>query len=104
MSDPLLDRIYRLDEYKALIRTRGQLVWPLAAAMLGVYYAYILIIAFFPGWFFHPVGDGHMTVGMVTGLGVIVFSFIITGIYTHIANTKIEELTRKLHERIENSS
>lgn len=100
MNDNSLDFLQDTDEYKELISTRRKLAWPLAALMLVVYYAYIMIIAFDPEIFAEKIGDGHTTVGMVTGLGVIIFTFIVTGIYVHKANTILEPLTEKLHEKV----
>lgn len=100
MSDKLLDAIRMTPEYQELVSTRSKITWPLAALMLVVYYAYILVIAFAPDFFATKIGEGHMTYGIVIGLGVILFSFLLTGIYVHTANTKLEGLTEKLHAKI----
>lgn len=88
-------------DYQALIKERAKVIWPLAWVMLIVYYAYILVIAFAPGLFAAKTGDGHMTYGMVIGLGVILFSFALTGIYVRIANAKLEPLVKKIQDDAE---
>ena len=99
MNDNSLEYLEDSDDYKKLLSVRRKTALPLAYAMLGVYYAYILVIAFKPEVFAVKIGDGHTTIGMITGLGVILFSFIITGIYVHKANTVLEPLTEKIHEK-----
>ena len=99
MIEKKLDELQHLPEYKELIATRSRIVWPLAALMLLVYYAYILVIAFKPELFATRIGEGHTTLGIVIGLGLIFFSFLLTGIYVHKANSKLEPLTKKLLEK-----
>jgi uncharacterized membrane protein (DUF485 family) len=61
--------------------------------ILIVYYSFILVIAFSPALFGIPVSDGGIvTWGIVIGLGVILFTFIITGIYVYRANTIFDKL------------
>lgn len=97
--DSKLAELQESEEYKELIAKRSQIKWPLAFLMLLVYYGFILIIAFAPDLFALKVGDGHTSVGIAIGLGVIIFSFIITGIYVQKANKILEPLTDKLHEK-----
>ena len=59
---------------------------------------------FSEGLLAQSVGGGHMSVGILVGLIVIFFSFVITGIYVHKANTVFEPLSKKLHEAAEDLS
>ncbi len=100
MSNISLDELRHSDDYKELVATRTKYSWRLAGLMLIVYYAYILVIAFKPDLFAIPIAkDAHTTVGMAIGLGVILFSFVLTGYYVHIANTKLEHLVKKLNQQ-----
>ena len=87
------------EEYKELVATRSQSKWFLASLMMIVYYGFVMIIAFNPEFFAQKVGEGHTSLGIVVGLGVILFSFLITGIYVQKANRVLEPLTHKLHEK-----
>ena len=96
-----LERLQASEDYKKLVETRSKIMWPLAILMFAVYYGFIMVIAFTPDVFAVPIGEGHTTLGIVVGLGVIIFSFIVTGIYVHKANTVLEPLTDKLHKKME---
>lgn len=96
MSNKLTE-IRESSEYKTLISTRSKIKWTLATLMLFVYYAFIMVIAFEPDLFGTKIGEGHTTIGIVIGLGIIFFSFLITGIYVYIANKVLEPLTKQLH-------
>lgn len=102
MSEHTLKEIKTHPAYKELVRARARATWPLAILMLVVYFSYILVIAFAPDLFaIKVIDDAHTTWGIVIGLGVILFSFLLTGIYVRIANKKLEPLTEQLQEKIE---
>jgi uncharacterized membrane protein (DUF485 family) len=42
------------------------------------------------------IGDGVTSLGIILGLGVIVSAFVLTGIYVQRANSRFDELTRRL--------
>lgn len=99
MTDQNLENIRNSEEYKELVSSRSAIIWPLSYLMLFVYYFYILVIAFKPELFAIKIGDGHTTWGIVIGLGVILFTFLLTGIYIHKANSKLDALIEKLHAK-----
>lgn len=97
--DGKLEELRQSKEYETLVSTRSKIKWPLAILMLAVYYGFVMVIAFEPEIFGTKIGDGHTSLGIVVGLLVILFSFVITGIYVHKANKTLEPLVEKLHEK-----
>lgn len=94
-----IEELRNSEEYKTLIATRSKNKWFLATLMLIVYYGFVLVIAFWPDLFAYKIGIGHTSLGIATGLGVILFSFVITGIYVRLANNVLDPLTKKLQEK-----
>jgi uncharacterized membrane protein (DUF485 family) len=43
-----------------------------------------------------PIGDGVITLGIPIGMGVIVFTILITGIYVRRANNEFDTLTAEI--------
>ncbi len=65
--------------------------------MLVIYVGFILLIAFAPGWLGTPLHAGtSVTRGIPLGIGVIVISFILTGIYVWRANGEFDRLTKSV--------
>jgi uncharacterized membrane protein (DUF485 family) len=93
MQDDLTTRILRDPNYQELKSTRSRFGWWLAGAMMVVYYGFILLVAFNKGFLLTRLGAGVTTIGMPLGLGVIVFTVLITGIYVHRANGRYDALT-----------
>jgi uncharacterized membrane protein (DUF485 family) len=93
MSRKHYDHIRDNPDFHDLIRQKSKLSWTLSILILLVYYSFILIIAFAPEALGVPVSaGGTATWGIVLGLGVILFTFLITGIYVHRANTIYDNL------------
>ncbi|MEZ5612566.1 MAG: DUF485 domain-containing protein [Rhodocyclaceae bacterium] len=83
-------------KYQRLVATRSSFGWLLTAIMMVVYYGYIGIIAFDKELLAKPLGSGVMTLGIPVGLGVILFTIVITGIYVRRANTEFDALTQEI--------
>jgi uncharacterized membrane protein (DUF485 family) len=64
--------------------------------MMVVYYGYIALIAFNKPFLAQPIGSGVTSVGVPIGMGVIVFTIIITGIYVRRANDEYDRLTAEI--------
>jgi uncharacterized membrane protein (DUF485 family) len=61
--------------------------------MMVVYFGYILLIAFNKPFLATKVAEGAvMSVGIPMGLGVLVFTIIITAIYVRKANTEFDAM------------
>jgi uncharacterized membrane protein (DUF485 family) len=93
------ETIRQLPEYAALTRARKKIMWPLSLATIVAYFALILTIAFNPTALGNPIGDGVTSIGVVLGLGVILFCMVITGIYVYYANRVLEPLTRAIVQK-----
>ena len=85
--DPVVARIQAHPKYHELRRKRSGFGWLLTALMMIVYYGYISLIAFNKPFLATPLGQGVTTLGIPLGMGVIVFTIIITGIYVRRANS-----------------
>ncbi len=96
-----IDHIEDDPHYMVLVKKRNRLVWSLASIMIAVYFCFILFIAFSPESLGRPLGDGVVTVGIPVGIGVILFAFLLTGIYTFRANSEFDGLEEKIRERYE---
>jgi uncharacterized membrane protein (DUF485 family) len=100
MSEGDVLRIRREPLFGELVHKRTRFAWALSAAMLVIYFGFILVIAFAPNVLGTPIGGGVMTVGIPVGLFVIVSAFVLTGIYVHRANSEFDPITLQIKERV----
>ena len=96
MNDPVVERILQHPKYLELRQKRDRFGVILTVLMLLVYYGYIALIAFDKPFLGRRIGLGVTTVGVPLGLGVIVFTILITGIYVRRANRLYDDLTREI--------
>jgi uncharacterized membrane protein (DUF485 family) len=99
-QDQLTERIANDPRYQDLKARRSRFGWWLAIAMMVVYYGFILLVAFDKPLLATRIGAGVTTVGMPLGLGVIVFTIVITGIYVRRANKEYDALTEQITQGV----
>ncbi len=92
----LTARILRDPRYHELKSRRSRFGWWLTAAMMVVYYGFILLIAFDKAFLAQRIGQGVTTLGMPLGLGVILFTVLISGIYVRRANNEYDALAAQI--------
>jgi uncharacterized membrane protein (DUF485 family) len=99
MEIDLAKRIASDPKYQELKGKRSRFSWWLTLAMMVVYYGFILLVAFDKPFLAQKLGGGVMTVGMPLGVGVIVFTIVITAIYIRRANGEFDSLAEQVAKR-----
>ncbi len=100
MDATLAQRIASHPQYQELKSRRSRFGWWLTAAMMVVYYGFIVLVAFFKPLVSQRLGDGVMTLGIPLGFGVIVFTIVITAYYVQRANREFDELADKIQKAV----
>lgn len=83
-----------------LKRKHRSFVLPLAAAFLIWYLVYVLLSSFAPE-FMAQRAWGHITVGLLLGLGQFVTTFAITMLYVWFANNRLDPISTEIREELE---
>ena len=96
MSDPVVQKIQSHPKYLELRTKRNRLGIFLTVLMQVAHYGYIELIAFDKKFLAQPIGSGVTTLGIPIGLGVILFTIVITGIYVRRANGEFDALTKQI--------
>ena len=94
--DPMVAKIEANPKYHELRRRRNVFGWSMTILMMVVYYGYIALIAFDKPFLAQRIGDGVTSLGIPIGLGVIIFTIAITGIYVRRANGEFDRLTAEI--------
>lgn len=85
--------------YQQLSAIRKRVVWPLAILVTAVYFTYVFLIAFDPSLMAATLPNSIISIGIVSGLGLILFTFVVTWAYVRYANKHIEPLLAELHNK-----
>lgn len=104
MNDQICQRIENSTHFRELVATRQRFAAILSLIMLVIYVGFILLIAFAPGWLGTPLHAGtSVTRGIPIGIGVIVISFLLTGVYVWRANGEFDRLTKSILKEVQAS-
>ena len=96
MIDPVVTKIQNHPKYLELRSKRNTWGVTLTILMLVVYYGYIALIAFDKSFLAQPIGAGVTSLGIPIGMGVIIFTIAITGLYVRRANGEFDALTQEI--------
>ena len=87
----------RHDRLRALAAKQWRIAVSLTATMVGVYFGFILLIAYQKPLMGRLIAPG-LSLGILLGALVIVAAWVLTWIYVSWANTKYDEALRGLRE------
>ena len=96
MQDDLIQRVTSNPKYQELKSKRSTIGWWLTLSMMVVYYGFILLVAYDKEFLATKIGSGVTTYGMPLGVGVLVFTIVITIIYVRRANGEFDDLTQEV--------
>ena len=97
MSQLISGKIMQDPRYIDLVRRRARLAWTLSVIVCLMFYGFILLIAFAPGFLTAPIAAGSVIpVGLPMGVGVILGSCLLTGIYVYEANSVFDPIFEQI--------
>ena len=90
MAQETWDRIASNPKFLAFVKKRNN--YSIMMTILGAiaYYGFILLVAYNKEFLATKIGTGVTSIGIPIGVGVIVFTIIITWIYVSRANTEFD--------------
>jgi uncharacterized membrane protein (DUF485 family) len=90
MAQETWDRIRANPKFQEFVKKRNN--YSVMMTILGAiaYYGFILLVAYNKEFLASKIGGGVMSIGIPIGVGVIVFTIIITWIYVKRANTEFD--------------
>ena len=89
-----------IETFEELAARRRRIALWLTAAMLVVYFTFILLIAFDKSLMARKLTDG-LSLGILLGVIVVLATWVLTWIYVRWANRRYEPAARRLNERVE---
>lgn len=102
MNATAYEKVEDNPRFKELVRKRSRFSWLLSIITLVLYVGFIFLIAFDPSWLGTPISEGSYTTrGIPVGVGLIVISFVLTGLYVIRANGEYDRLTAEILKEVE---
>lgn len=99
-DDVALARVQASDEFQELKKRFRNFAFPLSAAFLIWYFAYVLLSTYAVDFMRKEV-IGHVTIGLLLGLLQFVTTFLITWMYIRHANKNLDPIASELRAELE---
>ena len=99
MSESIALKIHKDPRFIKLCKERDTLGWILSAIVCVMYFGFTLMIAFAPDILTAPIAaDSVIPMGMPMGIGIIVMSIVLTGLYVFKANNTWDPIMKEIIE------
>lgn len=97
MSSSIYQRIRSNPKFQALVSRRTRLGLILSAIVLVAYYGFMMVVAFNPALLHRPLSEGSvLTIGAPIGAGIIIVSWMLTGLYVWRANADFDKINEEV--------
>jgi uncharacterized membrane protein (DUF485 family) len=96
MATGIYEQIRRNSKYATMVAHRRRLANTLATIVLGIFFAFILVVAFNPALLARTVGAGVTTVAVPLGVAMIVLFWVLTGIYLVRAKRDFDKIKNEI--------
>lgn len=91
--------ILESSEFKEIVKSKNSVSLILTALELILYFGFVLLIAYNKEFLGQKI-YGPVTIGIPVGIGVIVLSWVLTGIYVLWSNKSYDERVSKMKEKL----
>ena len=92
-----LDRLTANPKFLEFVALRNNYSVMMTIISAAAYYGFILLVAFNKEFLAQKIGEGYtMSIGVPIGVGVIVFTIMLTWIYVRRANTEFDATNEAL--------
>jgi uncharacterized membrane protein (DUF485 family) len=92
-EEDIVARIQKNPKFMQFVTMRNNYSIVLSIMMMVVYFGYILLVAFNKQFLATKIGAGAVTsIGIPLGVGVLVFTIVITVIYVRRANNEFDAI------------
>jgi cation/acetate symporter len=97
MSSEMYEHMRSNPKFQKLVAKRSRFAWTLAFIVLGMFYGFVLLVAFKPALLGRPIYQGSMvTIGVAFELFMFIFFWLLTALYVRRANGEFDDLTADL--------
>ncbi|CAI3136789.1 DUF485 domain-containing protein [Acinetobacter calcoaceticus] len=101
MDQNQVEQILRNPKFQKMVKKKSALSWTLTIIMLVLYVGFMLLVGYNKEFLMSSFSGGVTTWGIPLGLGIIVLSFLLCGVYSFIANRTLDQLSEEALKEVE---
>jgi cation/acetate symporter len=101
MSSAVFEQIRSNKKYPMMVAKRRRLAGRLSAIVLGIFFGFILVVAFAPALLARPLAEGAVTtVAVPLGVAMIVVFWLLTGLYMKRAERDFDQIRDEIMREV----
>lgn len=101
MDQQLVHKISINPIYQKLVAERSRFGWILTIVVLAAYLGFLYLVAFKQELLAQPLFEGGVTtLSIPVGIGMILITIILTGVYVRRANNQYDKLTELVKKEV----
>lgn len=101
MDQNQVEQILHNPKFQKMVKKKSTLSWTLTIIMLVLYVGFMLLVGYNKEFLMSSFSGGVTTWGIPLGLGIIVLSFLLCGVYSFIANSTLDQLSEEALKEVE---
>jgi uncharacterized membrane protein (DUF485 family) len=86
-------------DFRKLVSQKNTISWILTIVELVIYFGFIGLIAFNKPFLGMKI-SGAITIGIPIAVGTIVLSWVLTGVYIWWANSRYDDMVKKIRDKV----
>ncbi|WP_411273017.1 DUF485 domain-containing protein [Daejeonella sp.] len=95
MNETKTNEILQSPAFRKLVKNRWNISLTFTFLMLFVYIGFLMVVAYKKDTLKLPVGDS-LNLAIIVGIGIIIFSWLITGVYVYWANNYYDAAVKEI--------
>ncbi len=95
MNKTKTNEILQSPAFRKLVKNRWNISLTFTFLMLFVYIGFLMVVAYQKETLKMPVGDS-LNLAIIVGIGIIIFSWLITGVYVYWANNYYDAAVKEI--------
>lgn len=95
MTKTKTHEVLQSQAFKNLVKNRWSISLTFTFLMLFVYIGFLMVVAYYKESLKMPIGDS-LNLAIIVGLGIIIFSWLITGVYVYWANNYYDAAVKEI--------
>jgi cation/acetate symporter len=101
VTSAVYEQIRRNKKYPLMVARRRRLANSLATIVLGLFFGFILVVAFNPKLLATPVSEGAVTtIAVPLGVAMIVLFWLLTGLYVARARRDFDVIKKEILKEV----
>lgn len=86
-------------EFKSLLKARARLSLTIAGTIIVTYFGFILLVAFAPSLLGKTLNGSVISIGIYTGLFLLILSFVLTATYIWLSEKTIAKTQKQIQDQ-----